>query len=126
VLFLSKECTVTEFGKLFHFKVVHEGQSVILNFKLHLREEKTGSFSLNRVLDVFRNLDSVSLRYGMLCMDGHITYVRDSILHSQFICTETQNPFFYYALKKLVGRRIPFNDWSEYQILQHEGSGFLQ
>jgi len=29
---LSQECTVTEFGKLFHFKVVHEGQSVILNF----------------------------------------------------------------------------------------------
>ena len=26
---LSQECTVTEYGKLFHFKVVHEGQSVI-------------------------------------------------------------------------------------------------
>jgi hypothetical protein len=38
---LSQQCTVTEFGKLFHYKVVHEGQSVILNFVLHLRVEKS-------------------------------------------------------------------------------------
>ena len=53
---LSQECTVTEFGKLFHFKVVHEGQSVILHFKLHPSEEKPGSLSLNKVSDVFKNL----------------------------------------------------------------------
>ena len=63
---LSQECTVTEFSKLFHFNVVHEGQSVILNFKLHPSEEKTGSFSLNRVSDVFRNLDFINLRYGLV------------------------------------------------------------
>jgi len=35
------------------------------------------------------------LLYGIEWMDGHITYVCNSIAHSQFICTETQNPFFY-------------------------------
>jgi hypothetical protein len=49
---LSQECTVTEFGKLFHYKVVHMGQSVILNFILYLREEYPGSFSLNRVSEL--------------------------------------------------------------------------
>lgn len=91
----SHERTVTEFGKLFHFEVVHEGRGTILNFILHLREEKPGSFSLNRILDVFMNLGSINLLYGIVCIDGHITYVRDSIAHSQFICTETPNLFFY-------------------------------
>jgi len=53
---LSQGCTVTEFCKLFLFKVVHERQSVILDFILHPREENPGGFSPNRVLDVFRNL----------------------------------------------------------------------
>jgi hypothetical protein len=42
---LSQDCTVTEFGKLFYFKIAHEGQSVLLNFISQLREEKPGSFS---------------------------------------------------------------------------------
>ena len=57
-------------------------------------------------------------------MDGRITYVRDSIAHSNFIYTETQNQFFYEPLNTVVGCRIPFNDWSEYHIIQHEGSTF--
>ena len=65
---LSQQCTIMEFGKLFHYKVVHEGQSVILNFVSHLREEKPGSFSLNRILDVFRNLNSINLLYGIVCI----------------------------------------------------------
>jgi hypothetical protein len=90
---LSQECTVTEFGKSIYFKVVHEGQSVVLNSIFLLRKEKPGRFPLNMVLDIFRHLDPINLRNGIEYMDGRITYVRDSIAHSKFICNGTQNQF---------------------------------
>jgi hypothetical protein len=92
----------TEFGKGLYFKAVHEGQNTIINFISHLREEEPASSSLNMVLSVFRHLKSINLPYGLVGMDGRISYVCDSIAHSEFICTLTQGPFFYELLKKLV------------------------
>jgi len=110
----------TEFSKGLCFKVVHEGQNMIINFISHLREEESASFSLNMVLVVNRHLKSINLPYGVVGMDGCITYVCDSIAHStrKFICTWTQGPFFYEPLKGLAACWIPFNNWSEYHMLQ--------
>ena len=62
---------------------------MIINFISHLREEESASFSLNMVLVVNRHLKSINLPYGVVGMDGCITYVCDSIDHStrKFICT---------------------------------------
>jgi hypothetical protein len=60
---------------------------MIINFISHIREEKPASFSLNMVLGVFRHLKSINLPYGVMDMDGRITYVYDSIAYSKFICT---------------------------------------
>jgi len=80
VLFYEKCCFetgefCTEFGTGLYFKVVHKGQNMILNFISHLGEEAPTSFSLNIVLRVFIYLKSNNLPYGVVGMDGRITYV---------------------------------------------------
>lgn len=52
------------------------------------------------VLGLFRQLKSINLLYGVVGMDGRITYVYDLIAHSKFICTKTQDPLLYEPLKK--------------------------
>jgi len=77
----------TEFGKGLYFKVVHGGRNKILNYISHLREEAPTSFSLNTVLAVFIHLKSNNLPYGVVGIDGHITYLYDWITNSKFIST---------------------------------------
>ena len=48
---------------------------MMINLISHLMEEKSGRFSLNMVLDIFRNLHNINLPYGIVCMDRRITYV---------------------------------------------------
>jgi hypothetical protein len=74
------------------------------------------------VKNVFWKLEPINLPCGIVCMNGRITYVYDSIVNSKFICTEIQNPFLCETLKKLVDCRIPFSNRSEYHT--HERAGW--
>ena len=60
----------------------------------HVTEEKSANFSLNIVLDVFRDLDPTYLPYGIVCMDRRITYTYGSTARSKFIYTETEDATF--------------------------------
>jgi len=42
------------FGEGFYFRILQEGQSVVINLISHLTEERSTSFSLNMVLNIFR------------------------------------------------------------------------
>jgi hypothetical protein len=46
------------------------------------------------------NEDRMKLPYGILCIEGRIVYVNDSINHSRFICAEEPGEKFYEPLKK--------------------------
>lgn len=59
----------------------------MIKFMSHLREEEPASFSLNIALGAFKHLKSINLPYGVVGMDGRITYVYDSIARSKFKCT---------------------------------------
>ena len=73
--------------------VLQEGQSVIINLISHVTEGKSVSFSLNIVLDVFRNLDPTYLPYDIVCTDRRITYTYSSIARCRFIYTECSTFF---------------------------------
>ena len=51
---MSQKCTVMAFGDGFYCRILQEGERVIINLTSHLREERSTSFSLNMVLDIFR------------------------------------------------------------------------
>jgi hypothetical protein len=95
------------------FNVVCGGQSVVVNFIMRLGDEEPAKFSLNMVMDIFNNLDRMKLPYGIVCIEGRIVYVYDSINYSQFICAEEPGEKFYEPLKKLADCKVP-----EYNFLQ--------
>jgi len=59
---LSQQCAVTAFGEGFYYRVLQEGQSVMIHLISHITEEKSASISLRTLLYVFRNLDPISCR----------------------------------------------------------------
>ena len=67
----------------------------MINFISHVTEEKSANFSLNIVMDIFRNLNPTYLPYGIVCTDRRITYTYGSTARSKFIYTETEDAFFY-------------------------------
>ena len=73
-------------------------------------------FSLNIVVDVFRNLDPINMPYGTVCMDRRITFAYSSSIHFKFTYTETEVAFLFPTC------RIPFNNLSEGHRLKHEDS----
>jgi len=60
---------------------------MIINFISHQREEAPTSFSPNILLGVFIHLKSNNLPYGVVGMDGRITYVNEWIAYYKYICT---------------------------------------
>ena len=79
----TQQCTVTGFGGRFNFRVLQEGESVIINFISHVTEEMSGGFSLNMLLEIFRLLHPINL-----------PYVLGLWTHYKFICTKPKNHSF--------------------------------
>jgi len=71
-------------------------------FDIALTEEKSASFSLNMIQDIFRHVDHINLSYGIACMDRRINDVCGSREHSKFIYTETQDAFFLPSVESLL------------------------
>jgi hypothetical protein len=51
----AQQCTVTAFGEGIYWRVLQEGEKVLINTISHLTEEKSASFSLNVLLDILKN-----------------------------------------------------------------------
>ena len=54
-------CTVTAFGEGFYCRALHEGESMVINWISYITEEKSASFSLNMILEIFGNLEPINL-----------------------------------------------------------------
>ena len=80
---LLQECTVMAFGEGLYFRILQEGQSVIINLISHLMKEKPGIFLkyITGYIQTFRP-HQFALR--------HIAYGQTYA----FICTKTQDVFF--------------------------------
>ena len=70
---------------------------MMINLISHLMEEKSGRFSLNMVLDIFRNLHNINLPCGIVCMDRRVAYSANS----EFIYAETQEAILLPRVKSL-------------------------
>jgi len=99
---LTQQCTVTAFGVGFYCRVLQDGKCVMINLISHVTEEKSASFTLNIVIDVFRNLDPTYLPYSVICTDRLITYTYGSTARSKFIYTETEDAFFLPFVKTFL------------------------
>jgi hypothetical protein len=77
------------------------------NFYIAPNRRKVYIFSLNMEQGLFSSLDPVNLLYGTVPMGRSLNRVYGSSAHSEFICAETQDAFFFTMC------RIPLNNWAE-------------
>jgi len=58
----------------------------------------------------------VNMPYGLVNINGHVSYVFDSISNSKFVCAEAQTDTFYDPLKKMVKCNVPRDTISIHHI----------
>jgi hypothetical protein len=100
-------------------KQVHliiDEQSVKMNFLSQCANDKPGNFTLNMLLYIFRNLERVRMSYGIVCINGQISYVFDSICNSKFVCAEAQSDTFFEPLKNMIQCKVPKDKMSDNHI----------
>jgi hypothetical protein len=82
-------------------------KSVTVNFIRECAKDEPPNFSLNMLLYTFRILYRIKMPYGIVCVNGHISYVFYSICNSKFVYAESSSDIFYEPLKKMIQCKFP-------------------
>jgi hypothetical protein len=56
---------------------------------------------------MFKNLDNLKMPYGVVYINGHVSYVYDSTRNSKFVCAEATSDIFCESLKKMIHCKVP-------------------
>jgi len=83
------------FGEELYCIVLQVGQSAIIYLISHLKEERSARFSLNTVLDIFRNSDHIKLPYGMCVQRGVKPICKVRVLILNLFIVQPKMQFFY-------------------------------